>query len=183
MEHTKNTKRQAGSAGKKAMFPPAPTLGGGPKPGTSGGQKSRKHKSAQPRCQAGPRTGKISPALCIARENAALMSTGANATPQEYYQNSTKQKKFKWKAGTRALREIQFYQRSTLLLLQCLPFMHLIREVAQDYKTDLQFTVEAAYVLQITSEDYLVRLFEDTNMYAIHAKCITIMPKDIQLAR
>ena len=63
-----------------------------------------------------------------------------------------------------------------------LPFLQLIREIAQDFKTDLHFTAESAYTLQSTEEDYLVRLFEDSNLCAIHAKCVTIMPKDIQLA-
>ena len=83
----------------------------------------------------------------------------------------------------RSLWEIRFYQKSTTLLLRQLPFLHLIREVAQDFKTDLQFTVEAAYAIQSTSEDYLVQLFEDTNLCTIHAKHVTIMPKDMQLAR
>ena len=95
----------------------------------------------------------------------------------------TEEKQFKWKPGTRALREIHFYQKSTALLLRCLPFLCLIREVAQDFKTDLRFTADAAYTLQCASEDYLVRLFEDSNLCAIHAKHVTIMPKDIQLAR
>ena len=108
---------------------------------------------------------------------------GSNATPQGYYHPSDKQKKFKWKPGTRSLREIQFYQKSTALLLRYLLFLCLIREVTQDFKTDLRFTAEAAYTLQCTSEDYLIRLFEDTNLCTIHTKRVTIMPKDIQLAR
>ena len=106
-----------------------------------------------------------------------------NAMPQGYYRPSDKQKKFKWKPGTRSLSEIWFYQKSTALLLRCLPFLLLIREVAQDFKTGLRFTADAAYTLHCASEDYLVRLFEDSNLCAIHAKCVTIMPKDIQLAR
>ena len=117
------------------------------------------------------------------KENANARITGANATPQGYYKASETQKKFKWKPGVRALREIHFYQKSTGLLLRRLPFLRLIREVAQDFKTDLRFTADAAYTLQCTSEDYLVRLFEDSNLCAIHAKRVTIMPKDIQLAR
>ena len=49
-------------------------------------------------------------------------------------------------------------------------FLHLIREVAQDFKTDLRFTADATYTLQCASEDYLVRLFEDSNLCAIHVK-------------
>ena len=109
--------------------------------------------------------------------------TGANATPQGYYKPLDTQKNFKWRPGTRSLREIHFYQKSTTLLLRHLLFLCLIREVAQDFKPNLHFTADAAYTLQCASEDYLVRLFEDSNLYAIHAKCMMIMPKDIQLAR
>ena len=128
-------------------------------------------------------TKKMPPALRVAKENANARMTGANATPQGYYKPSEKQKKFKWKPGTRALREIRFYQKSTALLLRRIPFLRLIWEVAQDFKTDLRFTADATYTLQCASEDYLVRLFEDSNLCAIHAKRVTIMPKDIQLAR
>ena len=126
---------------------------------------------------------RVPTALRVVRENANARMTGANATPQGYYKPSEKQKNFKWKPGTRALWEIRFYQKSTALLLQCIPFLHLIREVAQDFKTDLRFTADATYTLQCASEDYLVRLFEDSNLCAIHAKRVTIMPKDIQLAQ
>ena len=130
-----------------------------------------------------PHAGHVPPALRIATENAAARMTGANATPQGYYHPLDKQKKFKWKPGTRSLREIRFYQKSTALLLRCLPFLRLIGEVTQDFRTGLHFTAEAAYTLQCASEDYLVRQFEDSNLCAIHAKHVTIMPKDIQLAR
>ena len=63
------------------------------------------------------------------------------------------------------------------------PFQRLVREIAQDFKTDLRFQSTAVLALQEASEAYLVGLFEDTNLCAIHAKRVTIMPKDIQLAR
>ena len=85
--------------------------------------------------------------------------------------------------GTVALREIRRYQKSTELLIRKLPFACLVREIAQDFKTDLRFQKEAIAALQEASEAYLVGLFEDTNLCAIHAKRVTIMPKDIQLAR
>ncbi|KAF7822415.1 histone H3.2 [Senna tora] len=59
----------------------------------------------------------------------------------------------------------------------------LVREIAQDFKTDLRFQSSAVAALQEAAEAYLVGLFEDTNLCAIHAKRVTIMPKDIQLAR
>ncbi|GFY90835.1 hypothetical protein PTKIN_Ptkin09bG0197000 [Pterospermum kingtungense] len=61
--------------------------------------------------------------------------------------------------------------------------LRLVREIAQDFKTDLRFQSHAVLALQEAAEAYLVGLFEDTNLCAIHAKRVTIMPKDIQLAR
>ena len=58
-----------------------------------------------------------------------------------------------------------------------------MKEIAQDIKTDLRWQTAAVMALQEASEAYLVSLFEDTNLCAIHAKRVTIMPKDIQLAR
>ncbi|MXQ97690.1 hypothetical protein E5288_WYG007422 [Bos mutus] len=85
--------------------------------------------------------------------------------------------------GTVALDEIRRYQKSTELLIRKLPFQRLVREIAQDFKTDLRFQRAAIGALQEANEAYLVGLFEDTNLCAIHAKHVTIMPKDIQLAR
>uniref|UniRef100_A0A9L0JXD5 Core Histone H2A/H2B/H3 domain-containing protein n=1 Tax=Equus asinus TaxID=9793 RepID=A0A9L0JXD5_EQUAS len=89
----------------------------------------------------------------------------------------------RFRPGTVALREIRRYQKSTELLIRKLPFQRLVREIAQDFKTDLRFQSAAIGALQEASEAYLVGLFEDTNLCAIHAKRVTIMPKDIQLAR
>ena len=89
----------------------------------------------------------------------------------------------RYKPGTVALREIRRYQKSTEVLIRRLPFQRLVREIAQDFKTDLRFQGSAVLALQEAAEAYLVGLFEDTNLCAIHAKRVTIMPKDIQLAR
>ena len=91
-------------------------------------------------------------------------------------------KPHRWRPGTVALREIRKYQRTTHLLMRKLPFQRLVREIAQDFKTDLRVQSEALLALQEVCEAYLVGLFEDTNLCAIHAKRVTIMPKDIQLA-
>lgn len=82
-----------------------------------------------------------------------------------------------------ALRIIRKYQRSTHLLIRKLPFQRLVREIAQDYKIGLHFQSMAILALQEASEAYLVGLFEDINLCAFHAKRVTIVPKDIQLAR
>jgi histone H3 len=85
-------------------------------------------------------------------------------------------------------------------LIRKLPFQRLVREIAQDFKSDLRFQSSAIGALQESVEAYLVSLFEDTNLCAIHAKRVTIrmLPcavtfeslannllesKDIQLAR
>ena len=106
-----------------------------------------------------------------ARKSAKQPSTGGLKKPHRY------------KPGTVALREIRKYQKSTELLIRKLPFQRLVREIAQDYKSDLRFQSNAVLALQEASEAYLVSLFEDTNLCAIHAKRVTIMPKDMQLAR
>jgi histone H3 len=92
-------------------------------------------------------------------------------------------KPHRYRPGTVALREIRRYQKSTELLIRKLPFQRLVREIAQDFKTDLRFQSSAIGALQEAAEAYLVSLFEDTNLAAIHAKRVTIQPKDIQLAR
>ena len=92
-------------------------------------------------------------------------------------------KAHRFRPGTVALREIRRFQKSTELLIRKLPFQRLVREIASEFKTDLRFQSSAVLALQEASESYLVGLFEDTNLAAIHAKRVTIMPKDMQLAR
>ena len=91
-------------------------------------------------------------------------------------------KRHRWRPGTAALREIRRYQKNTELLLRKLPFQRLVREVAQDFKMDLRFQSHAIAALQEASEAYLVALFEDANLCAIHSKRVTIMTKDLALA-
>ena len=92
-------------------------------------------------------------------------------------------KPHRWRPGTKALRQIRKYQGSTNLLIQMKPFQRLVRSIATDYRTDIHFQSSALLALQEASEAYLVGLLEDTNMCAIHAKRVTIMPKDMRLAR
>ena len=89
----------------------------------------------------------------------------------------------RYRPGTLALREIRKFEKSTDLLIRKLPFQRLIREIATNYKSGLRFQIQAVLALQEASEAYLVKLFEDTNLCAIHAKRVTIMPKDLSLAR
>ena len=73
-------------------------------------------------------------------------------------------KPHRYRPGTVALREIRRYQKSVELLIRKLPFQRLVREIAQDFKTDLRFQSSAVMALQEASEAYLVGLFEDTNL-------------------
>ena len=94
------------------------------------------------------------------------------------------QKPHRFLPGTVALRKIRYYQKqSSCLHIGMLPFQRLVREIGQDYKTDLRFSKEAVTLLQYAAEHYLVKLLEDANLNAIHAKRQKIEPKDIQLAR
>ena len=91
----------------------------------------------------------------------------------------------RYRPGTVALQEIRRYQQSTELLIRRAPFDHLIRELVQDLwhgGHELRISPAAITALQEAAEAYLVLLFEDTNLCTIHAKSVTIMPKDIQLA-
>eukprot|EP00955_Chlamydomonas_euryale_P095060 364910-Chlamydomonas_euryale.AAC.5 len=149
---------------------------------------------------------KSSPALptvivCISRTDTVTMartkqtarkSTGGKAPRKQLATKAARKsapatggvkKPHRYRPGTVALREIRKYQKSTELLIRKLPFQRLVREIAQDFKTDLRFQSSAVLALQEAAEAYLVGLFEDTNLAAIHAKRVTIMPKDIQLAR
>ena len=94
-------------------------------------------------------------------------------------------KKAKPPPGTVALREIRKYQKSTELLIPKAAIGRLIKEVLGRpglAVLDARVKREAVVALQEGLEAYLVSLFEDTNLGAIHAKRVTIMPKDIQLA-
>ena len=95
----------------------------------------------------------------------------------------SKPKKQRFRPGTVALREIRRYQKNTKLLMRKLPFQCLVRKIIFEYKQDYWLAAAAVAALQEATEAYLVGLFKDTNLCAIHAKRVTIMPKDIQLAQ
>ena len=123
----------------------------------------------------------------------ARKSTGGKAPRKQLAskaaRKSTKadgaKKSRRYRPGTVALREIRKYQKSTELLIRKLPFQRLVREIADGFSNGggWRFQASAILALQEASEAYLAGLFEDTNLCAIHAKRVTIMPKDIQLSR
>jgi len=96
----------------------------------------------------------------------------------------------RFRPGTAALREIRKYQKSTDLLIRKLPFQRLVREIAQNevagrsgFRDGIRFQSPAILALQEAAESWLVSLFEDTNLCCLHARRVTIMPKDMELAR
>lgn len=93
-------------------------------------------------------------------------------------------KPHRYRPGTVALREIRRYQKNTENLIRKLPFQRLVREIAQKQNRtkDYRFQPAAIAAMHEASEAYLVMLFEDSNLCALHAKRVTVMPKDLDLA-
>ncbi|KAI8596749.1 histone-fold-containing protein [Dissophora ornata] len=127
---------------------------------------------------------------------AAGMQPGRTATPRVKSGDPIPPSKHRrYKPGTVALREIRQYQKSTDLLIRKLPFSRVVREIADNFITSMSYTGRpnesagfrwqgaAILALQEATEAFMVHLFEDANLCAIHAKRVTIMQRDIQLAR
>jgi len=91
-------------------------------------------------------------------------------------------KPHRFRPGTVALREIRRFQKSTDLLMPKLPFQRMVRIAADDVQKDVRFQASAIAALQEATEAYIVSLFEQANLAAIHSKRVTVMPKDIALA-
>ena len=117
-------------------------------------------------------------------EEGKKRSTFAKKQPRSQADNPPAQHQpQRYQPGTVALREIQKYQKSTDLPICKLPFQHLVREILQGFGVGFRVMPTMVMALQEAAEVYLVQLLEDLNLCAIHAKHITIQPKDIQLAR
>ena len=173
------------------MLPPGPrkTVGGQPKPSTSAQQRLKPKKpSAQSVKEAQAELKRI---LAEKREEkckkaaARMAKKGGQKAPK-----GGVKKRYRYRPGTVALKQIRQYQKSTELLIRKLPFQRLVCEIASDSEViksplcgKVRFQSAAIMALQEAAEAYLVGLFEDTNLCAIHAKQVTIMLKDIQLAR
>ena len=109
---------------------------------------------------------------------------GSRKAPRtQIYSGQKKRKVRRYRPGTVALREIRRYQKSSELLIRRMPFQRLVREIAQVHNLYLRFQSGAILALQESTEAYLVGLLEDSNLCAIHAKRVTIMLKDMQLAQ
>ncbi|KRX01284.1 Histone-fold [Pseudocohnilembus persalinus] len=93
------------------------------------------------------------------------------------------QKKRRYRPGTICLREIKKYQKSTQLLIRKLPFQRLVRDISKFFELQARWQERAIHVLQEATESYIVGLLQDSLLCTVHAKRVTLMSKDIRLAR
>lgn len=135
-------------------------------------QEARQHASSQ----SSKKTAGKAPRQMISK-------VGGKVARRQLFAVGGVKKVHRFRPGTVALRDIRRYQKSTELLIRKLPFQRLVREISQSFYSDLRFQASAMAAIQEAAEAYLVGLFEDTNLCAIHAKRVTIMPKDMQLSR
>ena len=143
---------------------------------STGGKAPRKQATPQQKGRKTPGSGSI---RYVPKEREIRE---ARAAGYLYPDDPKKRRKNCFRPGHLVLNEIRHYQKRVNLLIRKLPFQRLVRELAQKFNMDLQFRSAAITALQEASKAYLVHLFEDSNLCAIHAKRVTIMPKDIQLA-
>ena len=115
--------------------------------------------------------------------------TNWKANTQKRKQKADREKKpFRYRPGTVALREIRRLQKSTDLLIRKVPFQRVVKEIAEDFKgkrhgEPFRWQATAMLATQTQAEYYQTYLFEDTQLATNHRKAVTIMPKDLQLAR
>jgi histone H3/H4 len=123
------------------------------------------------------------------RKTPSRDSTGTKASPrskQSAVPPLTPKKNrapHRFRPGTRAIMEIRKFQRSTQFLIRRLPFARLVKEITLEFHHSLRWRVDAIEALQHAAEDFIINLLTDANLCAIHAKRVTIMPRDIVLAR
>ncbi|KAK8753120.1 hypothetical protein OTU49_002646 [Cherax quadricarinatus] len=94
-----------------------------------------------------------------------------------------KKRKHRFRPGTVALQEIRHYQKRTELLVPKLPFSRVVREILSEQGRELRFQTLALMALQEAAESYIVAIFEMANLCSIHARRVTVYPRDIKLVR
>ena len=173
------------------MLPPGPrkTVGRQPKPSTSAQQRLKPKKPSAPSVREAQEELKKALAKKREEERKKAAARAAKSSGQKAPKGGVK-KHYRYQPGTVALKQIRRYQKTTELLIRKLPFQRLVQEIASDDEVirsplcrKVRFQSAAIIALQEASEAYLVGLFEASNLCAIHANRVTIMPKDIQLAR
>ena len=189
---TATTKKGAARPSTSGKSIPLPPLKATPRPPVTAKvarQSPLVPDTAQERLSQKPQPQKSSSSSTTVRKSTSSRAA-VTAPPQRAPQSGRglsgsikKKKPHRYRPGTVALREIRRYQRGTELLIRKLPFQRLVREIAKDHWNELRFQASALGALQEACEAYLVGLFEDTNLVAIHGRRVTIMVKDMRLAR
>ena len=182
----KGPKQPAGGKDSKSAGGKDPKSAGGEDPEQPTGGKPPKLSvgGKAPRKQAAPQKGRKTPgsgSIIYVPKSRDIQE--AREASHLYADNPARKRKNYFRPGYLTLNEIRHYQKRVHLLIRKLPFQCLVREITQHFSPDLRCRSAAITALQEASEAYLVRLFEDTNLCAIHAKQVMIMPKDIQLVR
>jgi histone H3/H4 len=122
-------------------------------------------------------------ARVTAKKAAAPKKAGKKAAKSAVSGATAVKRQHRFRPGTVALRSIRKLQRGTELLLRKAPFQRLIREIAGQHKEGLRFQASAVDAIQTATESYIVSLLSDTNLCALHTRRVTIMPRDVHLAR
>lgn len=169
---------------KKKTVPPRKKSGSGNAASTSGVGVSTPSGSAGGGQRGGERTASQRRTGSTRRTSIPEAASNPPADAPAPAPAPSARKPHRFRPGTVALREIKRYQKSFELLIPSLPFARNVRELTMYYSQVVnRWTAEALVAIQEAAEDYIVHLFEDTNLCAIHAKRVTIMPRDLQLAR
>ena len=120
----------------------------------------------------------------VAAANRSARTGAFNETKHGWYLKPNKRPgSRKNKPGVVAICEIRFYQRSRVLLIPMRPFIRFVRELALDHTPPWgghwRWQANALFTLQQAAESYLVGLFGDCVLLAIHCKRVTVMRDDI----
>ncbi|KAK4768277.1 hypothetical protein SAY87_003418 [Trapa incisa] len=150
-----------------------------------------KHKAAKSTRSRPPGGGSAAASPSSARPASGTPSTPQPSRsprkisrPSPATQTTEGKKKRRFRPGTVSLREIRKFQKSVNLLIPAAPFIRLVREISFALSPDItRWTGEALIALQEAAEDFVVSLMEDAMLCAIHAKRVTLMKKDFELAR
>ena len=113
--------------------------------------------------------------------NKALAVGNKVRTARGWYKRPDSMKGKRFKSGSRALQEISHYQKTPGLLIPLRPFIRYVKELGDDRKAGMRWQAYAIFLLQNAAEAFVVGALEDANLCAIHAKRVTVFPKDIQL--
>jgi histone H3/H4 len=115
--------------------------------------------------------------------NIYLKISQISQEPKKEVKFTKVKKNLRFRPGIKALKEIRKFQKSTDLLIHRLPFARLVKEITLNFRYSFQWQSMALEAIQYASEDYIIGLMEDANLSALHAKRVTVMPKDIKLAK